>query len=380
MATQTLSFTITGEFVTTTVRDMWSSRLPYSAIELLKSMIGMPKKEYMPIILGKRRLVDDSNVGINIEDDDFEDEMLISMEEMGACLEKKIQDAHLDVFLKVGMEWRKLEMYAEDGWKNSDYDWDTKGYVYHIQERIADYLKQLSTVYAWLGKPLSSVPFYNVTAIDPMALYNASEDEMETWRAEVEAVPEEETVSYFEDPDTTVGVLDQLARTSLTGFTPEEYPEGTSPEQIVNAMNQKWMKNKEFANLVPDLDDYIEQHATFNKNGVTPESIEDTIYRSGWIKPNGNFYGCPDTGHSDIAHEILKRPDDSQDSQKDLEADGWIKLSMQRIETGGIVPTPRQADTIGDCYNRWGAMLSIDGRRMSYPNFLAITDELTGRI
>jgi hypothetical protein len=72
------------------------------------------------------------------------------------------------------------------------------------------------------------------------------------------------------------------------------------------------------------------------------------MYRSGWLSPDGKFYGCEYTGHRSLVSDLDKG------GERALEETGWIKLSVGHwfspwkfLEANGKI-TQAQLDTLFD--------------------------------
>lgn len=56
---------------------------------------------------------------------------------------------------------------------------------------------------------------------------------------------------------------------------------------------------------------YLESHRNAQEemdelraNDIHPENILETIWNSGWLAPDGRFYGCPDLSHKEFSEKL----------------------------------------------------------------------------
>jgi hypothetical protein len=77
-------------------------------------------------------------------------------------------------------------------------------------------------------------------------------------------------------------------------------------------------------------------------NDIHPENILETIWNSGWLAPDGRFYGCPDLSHKEFSEKLysmkehLKLGLDKEitrfryDIDEVFEKNHWVKFSSGR--------------------------------------------------
>jgi hypothetical protein len=74
---------------------------------------------------------------------------------------------------------------------------------------------------------------------------------------------------------------------------------------------------------------------------------------SGWLAPDGHFYGCEWGGHDSLAENITATINGTLDGTKALESLGWLRIQDGGIVTwGDYIPTQSQIDTMYDLQNR----------------------------
>lgn len=97
MSVAHLHFSITGEFITEQARSFWSEENdPRRAFDLLRGMDGITDGQIIDVLSGKKKLIGDSNVGVELVDDDHEglsiEELLGSMQDQIANLKDELAD------------------------------------------------------------------------------------------------------------------------------------------------------------------------------------------------------------------------------------------------------------------------------------------------
>lgn len=67
-------------------------------------------------------------------------------------------------------------------------------------------------------------------------------------------------------------------------------------------------------------------------NNIFPENILECFWNSGWLAPNGDFYGCADLSHTQFTNNLIEYLDYKVEGNVDrfLETNGWIKFSAGR--------------------------------------------------
>lgn len=96
------------------------------------------------------------------------------------------------------------------------------------------------------------------------------------------------------------------------------------------------------------------------KDKTIPDDIVKSIWNSGWIAPDGTFYGCPDLQHvefDDLLYEKIKTPESDSETVgiftngRRIELLGYIKLSEGRwlLPYPKFIPTREQLQVIIKC-------------------------------
>lgn len=118
----------------------------------------------------------------------------------------------------------------------------------------------------------------------------------------------------------------------------------------LNAKNMLYMQNRLYvlqlcemnkSNCLYYLKDHKEaqERMTDLRYDIFPEQILQTIWNSGWLSPNGEFYGCSDLSHIEFTEDLYNKVKDNlEDSTYSvlggydgcLEKNGWVKFSCGR--------------------------------------------------
>ena len=115
--------------------------------------------------------------------------------------------------------------------------------------------------------------------------------------------------------------------------------------------------NSRISSIIPglNLDGYIKgMLKESNRKEIVPENVVKTTWQSGYINPQGEFFGCSDINHINFSEDIckmlnVKKEGDKLDAQVYLDEQGWIKISVNRFNWDpNTVPTQTQKDTIFD--------------------------------
>lgn len=65
---------------------------------------------------------------------------------------------------------------------------------------------------------------------------------------------------------------------------------------------------------------------------IVRETVRDDTQTTGWIAPDGTFYGCAPMDHSDLAECVLHT------TERDLEARGYVKIYENPIQLRRAYP------------------------------------------
>lgn len=108
---------------------------------------------------------------------------------------------------------------------------------------------------------------------------------------------------------------------------------------------------------------YLDEHRTAQRDAyqtdeIVSDDIVDSVWNSGWLAPDGTFYGCPDLNHSDLDDRLWRHlsngdTNNGETSSRNIEKLGYIKLSSGRwlLPDSNYIPTKRQLEEIIRCQN-----------------------------
>jgi len=365
--THQVCFSIVGEGTTRIVRDFWQSQLPYNAIEVLKCIIGLPVDEYMPIILGTRRLNGDSRDDtLGIEDDDSSrlgkyDPLYPSMEYMFDSLQDKLSKLNLEMFLRFGALFEST--VASKAIREFKPVFDS------FNERLQAIQKHSYAAADWLGIDHSDIDIYDGAA---MVSNLNTPDYIADAKVEIKRIMHQPGIKPDMMAASVMGVAhDAIARNNIMmakemGLYDDDVEDewDASPEKMRNAEDalerfqgvglQAADKMEELGKIagiqLPDLDAHLAQNHIYDPDNIKPESIKTTKFNSGYIDPAGRFYGCPDIQHMGFADDMYAAGlfvSSHDDKQVVLDMLGYVKFSMGRFYCEKPL-TQGQIDTLFD--------------------------------
>ena len=96
----------------------------------------------------------------------------------------------------------------------------------------------------------------------------------------------------------------------------------------------------------------------YQTDKIVSDDIVDSVWNSGWLAPDGTFYGCPDLNHSDLDDRLWRHlsngdTNNGETSSRNIEKLGYIKLSSGRwlLPDSNYIPTKKQLEEIIRCQN-----------------------------
>lgn len=115
---------------------------------------------------------------------------------------------------------------------------------------------------------------------------------------------------------------------------------------------------------------YLQEHReaqeyeySIKEDKTTPDDIVKSVWNSGWVAPDGTFYGCPDLKHvefNELLYNKIRTPEsdaktiDATSVDRKLEILRYIKLSEGRwlFSDLDFIPTKQQLQAIIRCQER----------------------------
>ena len=124
------------------------------------------------------------------------------------------------------------------------------------------------------------------------------------------------------------------------------------------------------------------------RDTIKPEDALKTEWQSGYIDTKGNFYGCSNTGHVNLADEICEQFKFKIPKKKDaliiLDEKKWMKFSMFRFiwDTFNMRPNKKQQKTMLDLMIAHGLEKTTFGNMYSNEQTFAdaFSDDKEGRL
>lgn len=152
MATQTISFSIEGSFITNTARDIWVSDLPKNAFNLLIESLGMNQEQARSVILGDYKLTGVNTLSLEIDSVNLSEEFNGDFTVSGVTsrLEKNITDT-VD----------SLKRYSE----NDERDYSHK--VDALTKKLEELNEQLEFIYTLPENANKSMSKFNAQLLSP---------------------------------------------------------------------------------------------------------------------------------------------------------------------------------------------------------------------
>ena len=376
---KSLHFTVTGAFMTNFARESFVSDKPKSAIDfLMKSVIGITEDQAWPIILGTKKLTDDSTVGLGYEDDDTKTccGIPLTLENMWNRLAKM----YFDETSYIQMLARRIMIFGNsltpEGAKyrtskgyciNEDCDCgytmslpkDTGIYM-NKKKRMQELMHEILCVGEKLNRSIADLPMNNLIVYpDAPGLLRVARDDSNYFTLEellcadlddlnnklpynhdsaIDVVMDEDHELNL--PLTTEAVLTKKAVKSLPFMEPEkDISDLDNLDEYINEQNQKALRLMDMPTL-PSVDEYISAQIAIDKELAT--SIEPVDHKegfdAGWIAPDGTYYALngeiANMLHNQIADALLEagvipKPDEDDITASNpdvwLENNGWVK-------------------------------------------------------
>lgn len=295
MITQTLHFTITGEYMTNFSRELWvEGRINFAVNEFLcGSLPGLSEKQAIDVVTGKKKFIGENNLDL-VEDDSGVTEVYgidLSLEAAWKRLCKNYVDQFGDIATlqrRIGILYRQQSPYGSSYRmsKNDDYniDWDRDKFKKY-NEKLKETMNSLSLVGKYCNKSFKDLP-------NTFNIYPSGVNE----RLDVGLNP--------------IDIDDILAME----------PKSDTPSVPDREEVEEYIKN------VMKIHDKL-------KEPIKPNPISD-VNDAGWIAPNGDWYGLngmiSNFLHITIADKleedsVIEVPE-GEKSDTFLRKEGWITI------------------------------------------------------
>lgn len=327
---QTVSFSITGEFVTRHARDLWGEGAFTRAFKILDCMIGMSRQQQIEIIEGRAKLTGTNE--LDFEPDDWQK-----------------PDEYPDFFTAIeraeSADFAELERLRK--------------------EKASDLLRNAAILThpgRWSDSTIMSKTDEMIREAERLIGRTNAQELLDEIRDEIEP-----GVDFDEDEE-----IGKQRVSRLLGGVPEERQAFASsrPDPIAKlyAQAQNQMAQAALMRGVPT--DAIPSADAIQNRGfdLKPELDPTMSSRSGWLLPDGKFYKCGPMEHIGLADTLLAESNPGADNLEKLaESLGWVKISHSI--TGFHVscqkkPTRRQQTKLFDYAEKHGQDYNEITRRL----------------
>jgi hypothetical protein len=316
----TYNFWTTGEGMTDLIRDAWISDTPKHALKICKDSLGMTTEQALEVITGKKKLIGDTREGDGTLDwaDDNTTQVSgieLSVEVMVTRLENKYIDASEAINLFNNGAERIVDKIryvdADSDFLNDDLK-HNDGNINYYKKRISDAIEQLEVVYPLVGKSMKDLPLNKVRSAARL-IKNARAEQMK---------------DDFEENKPTKELINETFSRKVENIDTEKL----SDKELEDI-------DEEVKKEVIDKTDITRAFTTAMGGGRfyivhTPvEKCKSEGMNSGWLLPDGTFYGGDSAWiHRGILEELDERgffKDKSYGYDEDDVQDngGWIKIS-----------------------------------------------------
>jgi hypothetical protein len=303
----TASFSVSGEFITNHARERWAEGAYSKAMDVLECLEGATHEQHLEILFGSKKLVGINDV--DLVDDDWD-----------PASEYWDYPSYKEGMSR-GDGYQELkELRDEKAWKIAYDEWpySRQGFVAYTHEHSS-----WKKVEALVGKERANHIFSQV------------QDDMI------------DRPSYLNRPVKT----DTIEPEST--WTPSPKEEKADPLTMMYAMAQQNLMMNAIENGT-DIDSIPTVDAMMNRGSNIEIILDDHMTSaSGWLLPNGNYYGCGTMEHIGLAESLLKHINGefNGNAEQTAENRGWVKISRTGFGLYVIChkkPTKKQLNRLWD--------------------------------
>lgn len=305
MATETVHFSIEGEFITDRARALWGEGAFAKAFDLLSCCIGMSMDQQVEILEGRKKLTGWND--LDFIDDDWSPpegypSFMTALERAGSFdaheLERRRHQEAEDCV-------REAEKIQNDEWTDGERAADAEFFINRARHLIGE----------------------DATEAMLIDLKNDRLKEMQEWSGRTwEAKRLENDIERLESRVDPVALA---------------YAEAQSRMQLLA------MSKGQDPCSVPSIDAMMKRGYD-----IKPELFADMASPSGWLLPNGKYYGCGNMEHIGLAHVLLEpEVGEGKNCEAIAEERGWIKISVGMLGCNVMAkrkPTKKQRDKVFD--------------------------------
>lgn len=359
-ATSYVSFRIQGSWMTWMLRHLWVEGNEVKAVKMWCDTFPdlssrEPLDEYfIPIVSGKKKFIGESDPGFDVEDDNRK---CWDPDQSGEDNESfPLLDSWHDVILrqKVNLYIAELELRSFRLNRLRAQTWDGCGgyaneWIQAVEEnkrenrlrkKVNEYwtsIRNISMQFA-MDLNLELLPTEDTplltgpTAIDKReietilqrdAIYNSV-------IGYLTPIQEYFTKKYGD----RIFVYSDMDIRAICGIHEEHQ---RIKMEVLERSSAPYFQNLQRALPSVDVEAFVQGLLKEGQRGdnIEPEDISKTTWKSGYIDPSGNFFGCSDLGHVNFSETLCEKFDLKKgkeiDSQHLLDMKGWVKISMSRF-------------------------------------------------
>jgi hypothetical protein len=311
--TKIVHFSIEGEFITEHVRNLWQERRFAHCLKTLGCVNGLTRDQHEAIIFGKAKLT-----GVNdleLEEDNWQPP------------DPRYYCPSLLTAMEQGEKWWELQerreheayRYAKDNW------WETRG---HKDARMAFFNRLVSLVGKEKAEQIHEEVMYEYARSDshPGAYYANQQISQKRMGGEVD---------------------------EERGLPAPDRPPALDPETMVaHAMRQRMELMGMDTSVLPAIGKDMTERVMNRGMDKAPVLCPDMSSASGWLLPDGKYYGCGYMEHIGLATRLLEgKLPEGRDAEKFAEDIGWVKITKHLTGTAALAsktPTKRQLTKLWD--------------------------------
>lgn len=283
---QTMSFSITGDFITDQVRDFWEERRFVSALRVLECLPGMTLDQQRELIEGRAKLT-----GVN----SLELEPDAWTPPDGYC-------SFLDA-LRDGENHTQLDEYREDE-------------AHTLLREVA--IAHLS----WSNGEMAEEASRKLRRAKSLLGEDEALEVLDRYKDEIR---EDE----IEDERPPAATFQQMFT-----YSDEATPRRDPLQEVYEQARNRMMINAAVSGIDPDSIPTVEAMMHRGDN-ITPVLCPDMTSASGWLLPDGKYYGCGSMEHIGLAEALLAENHPTSIGQFGAEAVaesyGWVKISRSMM-------------------------------------------------
>lgn len=289
-----------------TLHNLWENCEVGKIKNIVEDIEGITNEQILSVLHGEQRFYDDDG-GLSLEDSTPSENLSTK------AIEDNFRDKYYDLISRV-------VSYSFGISKNYDFD-DREGFLYYWK-LISNYNKKIEE----LDEDYKA--FVELTGCNNIELEEVLKKVYNDLKAEEEAdrwdIPVTSSLSYEQVNRDLLNNLNLSNRHVLNLLASTKNYRALATVQMTGSNGMDLLVDYKLAQNNAD-------EARGNK--VFAEDILNCIWNSGWLSPNGEFYGCPDLAHVAFTEKLCKHLEiQSVDGNYDraLELKGWIKFSSGR--------------------------------------------------